>query len=80
MEPHYNNNWLDNGIYRAITCSTIQLQADSPLLGSALVFWNSASNTFKFWGWVHVDFHPRSCGDFWISSSWAECRLVWGSF
>lgn len=28
--------------------STVQLQADSPLLGSALMFWNSASNTFDF--------------------------------
>ncbi|CAL9024520.1 unnamed protein product, partial [Prunus brigantina] len=44
----YKNSWLDNGIYHAITYSTIQLQADSPLLGSALMFWNNASNTFDF--------------------------------
>lgn len=25
MEPRYTNYWLDNGIYQAITCSTIQL-------------------------------------------------------
>ncbi|PQM38893.1 uncharacterized protein Pyn_29425 [Prunus yedoensis var. nudiflora] len=48
MEPRYGDRWLDNGIYQAITCSVIQPQADSPLLGSALVFWNSASNTFDF--------------------------------
>ncbi|CAB4268413.1 unnamed protein product [Prunus armeniaca] len=48
MEPRYKGCWLDHGIYHAITCSTIQLQANSPLLGLALVFWNSASNTFDF--------------------------------
>ncbi|CAB4298963.1 unnamed protein product [Prunus armeniaca] len=48
MELRYKDCWLDNGIYHTITCSTIQLQADSPILGSSLVFWNSASNTFDF--------------------------------
>ncbi|CAL2270561.1 unnamed protein product [Prunus armeniaca] len=48
MEPQYKNSWLDNGIYHAITYSTIQLQADSPLLNPTLMFWNSASNTFDF--------------------------------
>ncbi|CAB4286698.1 unnamed protein product [Prunus armeniaca] len=48
MEPLYKDCWYDNGIYHAITCSTLQLQADSPLLGSSLAFWNSASNTFDF--------------------------------
>ncbi|PQQ06234.1 uncharacterized protein Pyn_04914 [Prunus yedoensis var. nudiflora] len=49
MEPRYKACWLDNGIYHAIICSIVQPQADSPLLGSALVFWNSVSNTFDFW-------------------------------
>ncbi|KAL6279453.1 hypothetical protein ACE6H2_016334 [Prunus campanulata] len=48
MEPRYRDRWLDNVIYQAITCSVVQPQADPSLLGSALVFWNSASNTFDF--------------------------------
>ncbi|KAI5317058.1 hypothetical protein L3X38_036765 [Prunus dulcis] len=48
MEPQYKNSWLDNGIYCATVYLTVQLQVDSPFMGSALMLWNSASNTFNF--------------------------------
>ncbi|BFG28518.1 hypothetical protein CerSpe_147920 [Prunus speciosa] len=48
MEPKFRDSWISNGTYHAIMCSAIQLQPDEALLSSALMFWNSASNTFDF--------------------------------
>lgn len=48
MEPQFRDLWISNGIYYAIMGSTVPIQADTPLLSLALMFWNSDTNTFDF--------------------------------
>ncbi|CAB4307235.1 unnamed protein product [Prunus armeniaca] len=48
MQSHFSSSWKDNGIYDAILLSLQDLKVESSLLASALMFWNSSSNTFDF--------------------------------
>ncbi|BFG37959.1 hypothetical protein CerSpe_242330 [Prunus speciosa] len=48
MKSHFSAYWKANGIYDAIHFSLQDLKVESSLLASALMFWNSSSNTFDF--------------------------------
>ncbi|PQQ13555.1 hypothetical protein Pyn_34237 [Prunus yedoensis var. nudiflora] len=44
MEPQFRFSWISNGIYYAIMGSTVPIQADAPLLSSALMSADSLAN------------------------------------
>ncbi|KAM2146115.1 hypothetical protein ACFX1R_049596 [Malus domestica] len=48
LEPTFKKKWMSNGIYVLIMLSKISITPKPELLASALLFWNSGTNTFDF--------------------------------
>ncbi|KAM1720878.1 hypothetical protein ACFX12_022480 [Malus domestica] len=48
LEPTFKQKWMSNGIYELIMLSKISITPKPELLASALIFWNSGTNTFDF--------------------------------
>ncbi|BFG34694.1 hypothetical protein CerSpe_209680 [Prunus speciosa] len=48
MQPLFMDVWKRNGIYHAILLLKNRIDLNPSLLGAALCFWDSASNTFAF--------------------------------
>ncbi|KAL6276347.1 hypothetical protein ACE6H2_019948 [Prunus campanulata] len=48
MKPLFSDVWRRNGIFHAILLSKKEIELNPPLLGAALCYWDSTSNTFAF--------------------------------
>lgn len=48
LEPTFKRKWMNNGIYELIMLSKTSILPKPELLVSALLFWNSGTNTFDF--------------------------------
>ncbi|KAM1285135.1 hypothetical protein ACFX2J_027737 [Malus domestica] len=48
LEPIFKKKWMNNGIYELIMLSKITIIPKPELLTTALLFWNSGTNTFDF--------------------------------
>ncbi|XP_050114931.1 uncharacterized protein LOC126593094 isoform X1 [Malus sylvestris] len=48
LEPSFKQKWMSNGIYELIMLSKISITPKPELLASALLFWNTGTNTFDF--------------------------------
>ena len=48
LEPVFKKKWMNNGIYEMIMLSKNSIVAKPELLATALLFWNSGTNTFDF--------------------------------
>ncbi|CAN6686501.1 unnamed protein product [Malus baccata var. baccata] len=48
LEPTFKQKWMSNGIYELIMLSKISVMLKPELLTSALLFWNTGTNTFDF--------------------------------
>ncbi|KAM2968405.1 hypothetical protein FF1_028555 [Malus domestica] len=48
LEPIFKRKWMNNGIYELIMLSNTTVVAKLELLTTALLFWNSSTNTFDF--------------------------------
>ncbi|CAN6551825.1 unnamed protein product [Malus baccata var. baccata] len=48
LEPTFKKKWMSNGIYELIMPSNTSVIPKPELLTSALLFWNSGTNTFDF--------------------------------
>ncbi|KAM1714215.1 hypothetical protein ACFX12_024851 [Malus domestica] len=48
LEPTFKRKWMNNGIYELIMLSKTSIIPKPELLVSALIFWNSGTNTFDF--------------------------------
>ncbi|KAM1923541.1 hypothetical protein ACFX15_021442 [Malus domestica] len=48
LEPIFKHKWMSNGINELIMLSKISITPKPELLASALIFWNSGTNTFDF--------------------------------
>ena len=48
LEPLFKKRWMNNGIYELTMLSKTTIVAKPELLTTALLFWNSGTNTFDF--------------------------------
>ncbi|XP_050113946.1 uncharacterized protein LOC126592277 [Malus sylvestris] len=48
LEPSFKQKWMSNGIYELIMLSKISVISKPELVTSALLFWNTGTNTFDF--------------------------------
>ncbi|XP_070664595.1 uncharacterized protein [Malus domestica] len=48
LEPFFKQKWMSNGIYELLVLSKTSIVPKPELLTSALLFWNTGTNTFDF--------------------------------
>ncbi|KAM2084314.1 hypothetical protein ACFX1R_022162 [Malus domestica] len=59
LEPFFKQKWMSNGIYELLVLSKTSIVPKPELLTSALIFWNTSTNTFDFSYGSHVSHHSR---------------------
>lgn len=48
LHPKFGARWRSNGIYDSIMLSKKNIGLNLPVLGTAMCYWSSTSNTFDF--------------------------------